>query len=587
MHTMMRLYLLLVNFSAGFTLLLAVGTSNGSCETASEPGDGRYVNQCIENVQFSRRRVPFHFINTTVTNVMFDSCSFANVDTRVVRFFDTTLTKVTFRNILFTSESANKQIHFTRVVFDNVHFNHVEFYKSLSLVKFDSCEFRNVYFRDVVIDSEMHFEYGTMQNIVFHTPLFFRNHTSPGLISFKSVRIQSGSFVRAKANRPIRFDAVNITDLHFDQSEFREFHCNHPDRRIKSSFETAMIHRTNFNGSFNCANTIWNSLELRQVNFQLTNFSNSYLSYPKWRQVRVDDCHTLDLSNSKLEKGSLVKVNATCLFDLSGSVVDGSVFRGISANPLRHNGTLFVKIPEIDKQCCNDLCSDRQCRCEYPRAMGGSCNTSPTPSISPPQISNRSVSHSAAACFPANTLLNLADGSVMRMSNVRVGARVQVDVDAFSEIFFFGHRDLNARERFIRISHTGPNSPLTISPRHYLYLNGRLATADLVQIGDSLENMKGMPLNVTNVGIVDDVGLFAPASLHGDIVVGGVRTSSYTSVIHPKISHILLAPFRMFYRFRTWYQVGEFTFMHFTNFDPLARLVRLPLGPGSIWNNLL
>ena len=42
-------------------------------------------------------------------------------------------------------------------------------------------------------------------------------------------------------------------------------------------------------------------------------------------------------------------------------------------------------------------------------------------------------------------------------------------------------------------------------------------------------------------------GLYNPHTLHGDVVVDGVLTSTYTGVVHPALAHALLAPLRQLY----------------------------------------
>ena len=43
-------------------------------------------------------------------------------------------------------------------------------------------------------------------------------------------------------------------------------------------------------------------------------------------------------------------------------------------------------------------------------------------------------------------------------------------------------------------------------------------------------------------------GLYNPHTLHGDIVVDGVLTSTYTAAFSPTLAHVALAPLRALYR---------------------------------------
>ena len=42
-------------------------------------------------------------------------------------------------------------------------------------------------------------------------------------------------------------------------------------------------------------------------------------------------------------------------------------------------------------------------------------------------------------------------------------------------------------------------------------------------------------------------GLYNPHTMHGDIVVNGIRTSSYTAAINPILAHAALWPVRMLF----------------------------------------
>ncbi len=43
-------------------------------------------------------------------------------------------------------------------------------------------------------------------------------------------------------------------------------------------------------------------------------------------------------------------------------------------------------------------------------------------------------------------------------------------------------------------------------------------------------------------------GLYNPQTLSGDIVVNGIRASTYTAAIAPSLAHVALWPVRMMYR---------------------------------------
>ena len=111
-----------------------------------------------------------------------------------------------------------------------------------------------------------------------------------------------------------------------------------------------------------------------------------------------------------------------------------------------------------------------------------------------------------------------------------------------SRIFLFTHRRPDGTHKFAHISSAcGPAVTLTAS--HYLYANGRLTRAGSVAVGDELRTVHGA-CAVTSVEWVRARGLYAPHSVHGDLVVDGVVVSGYSTAIAPRAAEALLAPVR-------------------------------------------
>lgn len=74
-----------------------------------------------------------------------------------------------------------------------------------------------------------------------------------------------------------------------------------------------------------------------------------------------------------------------------------------------------------------------------------------------------------------------------------------------------------------------------------------MIAAHQVQVGDLLQTANGMfrVLRLTNVRMQ---GLFNPQTEHGDILVDGVRVSTYTDAIPPTTAHSMITPVRLLYR---------------------------------------
>lgn len=155
-------------------------------------------------------------------------------------------------------------------------------------------------------------------------------------------------------------------------------------------------------------------------------------------------------------------------------------------------------------------------------------------------------SSSSSSCFPGFATVVLMDGSVVAMEDLRVGDKVLVGGGQYSEVFMFSHRYPEAQNAFIQL-HSAKDGAVTLSAGHYLYVNGKMATASSVVVGDFIESGNGGTYAVVAITMVTATGLYNPHTLHGDVVVNGFRTSTYTDALHPVLAHSILAPARAMY----------------------------------------
>eukprot|EP00168_Porphyra_purpurea_P003265 TRINITY_DN1389_c0_g2_i10.p1 TRINITY_DN1389_c0_g2~~TRINITY_DN1389_c0_g2_i10.p1 ORF type:complete len:484 (+),score=152.57 TRINITY_DN1389_c0_g2_i10:463-1914(+) len=161
-------------------------------------------------------------------------------------------------------------------------------------------------------------------------------------------------------------------------------------------------------------------------------------------------------------------------------------------------------------------------------------------------------SGSEAVCFPAAATVELDSGATVAMADLAIGDRVRVAAGtgpaAFSEVFTFTHRKRTGLHPFVTAT-TASGHSLSTSPGHYVYVNGGLAPMQSVRVGDALDvAAAGVHSRVVAVATADQAGLFNPQTLAGDIVVGGVRASTYTTAVAPRLAAALLSPLRGLYR---------------------------------------
>lgn len=163
------------------------------------------------------------------------------------------------------------------------------------------------------------------------------------------------------------------------------------------------------------------------------------------------------------------------------------------------------------------------------------------------------------ACFPASATVELASGAKSEMQSLKIGDSVKVGSGEFSEIYMFSHKLPSGIFHFIEITSASGHT-LRVTPGHYLYANGALVPASTVSTGDRLRLGDESESPVVSVATVGDEGIFAPQTLHGDILVNGVVASTYTTFVPPKLAHSLLAPVRILYKwtgiYNTFLEMG-------------------------------
>jgi desert hedgehog len=132
------------------------------------------------------------------------------------------------------------------------------------------------------------------------------------------------------------------------------------------------------------------------------------------------------------------------------------------------------------------------------------------------------------------------------MGELAVGDRVHVGRGIFSDVFMFTHKSADVANLFVEMT-TVSGSVLRATPGHYLYVNGALSAAKAVVAGDVLELASGAADAVAAVRSVTDFGLYNPQTVQGDVVVDGVRASTYTTAVEPAFAHAALSPLRAVY----------------------------------------
>lgn len=175
------------------------------------------------------------------------------------------------------------------------------------------------------------------------------------------------------------------------------------------------------------------------------------------------------------------------------------------------------------------------------------------------------------SCFPASATVQTSDGLRIRMDDLAVGDSVAVG-PVESQVFMFTHADRDGMHPFVRLT-TSSGHALSLSGGHFLYANDILKRADSVSVGDKLLLADGAASPVVDVRMTRERGLYNPQTLHGDIAVNGVVTSTYTAAVEPKVAHALLAPARLAF---SWFGFSSAIFNE--GVPDALRDVLLPIG---------
>lgn len=161
---------------------------------------------------------------------------------------------------------------------------------------------------------------------------------------------------------------------------------------------------------------------------------------------------------------------------------------------------------------------------------------------------DKNVKEEDASCFPGSATVQLESGRTKRMDSLSIGDRVHVGNGKFASVFTFTHKTSDIKSRFVSVR-TESGDSLSVTSGHYIYANDRLVPARDVVVGDFLSMADGSSSKVTAIEESMEKGLYNPQTENGDIVVNGIRASTFTTAVEPSLAHALLAPLRFLSRF--------------------------------------
>ncbi|XP_054725282.1 protein hedgehog [Anastrepha obliqua] len=175
-----------------------------------------------------------------------------------------------------------------------------------------------------------------------------------------------------------------------------------------------------------------------------------------------------------------------------------------------------------------------------------------------------------SGCFAADSSVLLENGQRKLMRNLKIGDRVlamsATGQPVYSEVILFMDRNLEQDENFVQI-HTDGGATLTVTPAHlvliwhqiekrldYIFAD-RVQEDDYVLVYDQYGRLS--PQRVTRLKAVHKLGVVAPLTREGTIVVNSVTASCYAVVNSQKLAHWGLAPMRFMAAISSWLPGGS------------------------------
>jgi len=174
-------------------------------------------------------------------------------------------------------------------------------------------------------------------------------------------------------------------------------------------------------------------------------------------------------------------------------------------------------------------------------------------------------------CFSDRTIVQVKNKGATSMDSLMIGDAVLSAGGTYSKVYSFGHYSTKDVTEFLQIHvatvGNDDEPPLEITADHMLYVyNEKAKTTSLhpagdVQVGYYLITAQGILTQVSSVSKVMRHGAFAPFTLTGDIVVGGVAASNYIALppvfqdhqlsfeLQHRMQHAAYTPYRLFCQF--------------------------------------
>ncbi|CAF1346320.1 unnamed protein product, partial [Rotaria sordida] len=151
--------------------------------------------------------------------------------------------------------------------------------------------------------------------------------------------------------------------------------------------------------------------------------------------------------------------------------------------------------------------------------------------------------------------VTIPGGSKKTLANVRVGDHVLVGDGTYEPVLDFIHLQRDSQVEYLRVSTRNISRPLYISADHLIFLfdkdDDAVFAADL-RVGDRLNTIMSngeiAPDDIVDIQLETSIGLYAPLTPSGTIVIDGIIVSNYAGVRNHRLAHQMMGMYRWWIR---------------------------------------
>lgn len=579
----------------GLLLLFAVTSGellfkhcDGPIDLGGHERVGNIQNACILNHEFRDMEHAWVLRGSHVERTNFTRCTFRDTS-RVTQNFDTVNWKqVIFRDCHFLAGvegekstspnvAATSEIQFRNTTLQDVTFVNCSFGQGIDLL-FRYFAFRRVSFKGCWFAGRIIAQNGDITHLSFHKCRFGdRVARYPDAIAkrqrgdmlFSKVRLNSVEVADCSGDaNAIFISNAEVSDLQIRRTTLGLMRCHRDDDvqhqcsakedrqgRCKVERPVALTHMIIQNSTLTdglyCPRARMRAFLAIQVRVGgAIDLGYSHMAHTMLRDVAsVPGMRTnVSLEGADVvDSGELCDLNVTRVTLSRAVLADGLEMKGQpdwADTRIILNGTVFG-VPRVETTCCDAFCGPRGCFCNATKDALADANCPPAGR----DTALKEHGDKDNSCFPAQARLLLAGGNEARMDAVRLGdvagARVcegNSGATDLGAVFFFGHKAPRQTAHYLAIQVAPRNRTLRVSRGHFVYLaNGTLRAASGLQPGTELLTVDGIGV-VTRVRTIRDVGIFAPITTSGTVVVDGVFLSCFTNALAHSAAMALLAP---------------------------------------------